>query len=107
GVKVNSGGFLFGDGGLLSVTDNGSFDMSANNASATLRAATTGTYAGVTVFEARVDGNTSKLALNGSIDIKGTLNFPSALFNLTSGGAEVGVRVIAWQMQCSGSGGIR
>jgi hypothetical protein len=107
GLKVNSSGALTGDGVFIYIKDGGSFDMSSQGASVLLHPQTTGTYAGVLLFEARGNDNTSKLSLNGSIDVKGILYFPSCSFNISSGGAEAGVRVIAWQMQITGSGGIR
>jgi hypothetical protein len=112
GLKVNSGASLIGDGVMIYIAD-GSFDSSSTGATTQLTPPNasygfTGsdTYAGVLVFQARGNNTSSSISLNGSLKMSGTMYFPAAEFDVASGGAQFGVRLIASQVKCSGNGTI-
>jgi hypothetical protein len=114
GLKVNSGANLTGDGVMIYVAD-GSFDSSSTGANTHLTPPDPAvqsfpgvtTYAGIVVFQARSDSNTSSISLNGSLTIHGTMYFPAAEFDVSSGGSEFGVRLIANQVKVTGIGNVR
>jgi hypothetical protein len=114
GLKVNSSAALSGDGVMIYIAG-GSFDSSSTGASTHLSPPDPNrhnfvgadTYAGIVVFQARGNSTTSNVSLNGTLNIRGLMYFPSNEFDISSGGSEFGVRLIANQVKCSGQGGVR
>lgn len=100
GMKI-TGGTLVGEGVMFYIKS-GSCEVSGN-AVLELSPATSGTYEGITFFQAR--GNTEESKINGTAetDLRGTLYFPSALLSLTGTAETFSNQLIAWQLDVGGN----
>src|SRR5262249_34860131 len=112
---INGGGInmtgltsLLGSGVMIYNTGGGTINLSGTGA-ISLNPMTTGTYAGISIFQDRA--NTASATLSGGANISntGTFYFPSAMLTLsgTSGTAAMGAQVIASKLTLSGGAGIR
>ena len=89
-------------------TGGGSINLSGTG-NISLNPMTSGTYAGITIFQDR--SNTASATLSGGSNISntGTFYFPSSTLTLsgTSGTAAMGAQVIANKLTFSGGAGIK
>lgn len=107
GTQNNRSGFQFTGGninanGVLIYIESGPLDLAGNGA-LNLSPMTTGTYAGVTFFQART--NTSLAQINGTnnLNITGTLYFPNNRLDLRGTGNGFGNQIIANTLTVSGN----
>ncbi len=81
----------------LSISGNGGINITA---------ATTGTYAGVALFEARTDSNTLAISGNGSSSTYGGVIYaPSASVSAGGNGGAGAGEIVSSSMACAGNGG--
>ena len=83
---------------VYSVTGNGTINFTAM---------TTGTYAGIVIFQSRTDSNTLNIAGNGtSTTYTGVIYAPDAQVNTSGNGTTATSGVIAQSLACGGNGGV-
>jgi Flp pilus assembly protein TadG len=108
GINMSGPSSILGSGVMIYNTGGGSINLSGTG-SVSLNPMTTGTYAGISIFQDR--SNTASATLSGGSNISntGTFYFPSSTLTLsgTSGTAAMGAQVITNKLTFSGSAGIR
>ncbi len=104
GLCVQAGGYAVADEAMFYVTGDGIVDIQGNGG---LRATppTSGTYEGVTIFQARDNYNESWIQGTADLDLDGTLYFPRSEFlHILGGGWGFGNQLIGWRFEIQGSG---
>jgi hypothetical protein len=108
GINMSGPSSLIGSGVTIYNTGGGAINLSGTG-SISLNPTTSGTYAGITMFQDR--SNTASATLSGGSNISntGTFYFPNAALTLsgTSGTATVGAQVITNKLTLSGGAGIK
>jgi Flp pilus assembly protein TadG len=108
GINLSGSSGISGDGVFIYNTGSGGINMSGTG-NISLSPMTSGTYAGITVFQDRA--NTAAAAMSGGSNINnsGTFYFPASTLTLsgTSGVAVMGAQFIANKFTFSGSAGIQ
>lgn len=102
--SVSGNGWVTGSGVTIYAT-NGTVNLSGNG-KITLSPPSSGTYAGVTLFQNRTSTNTISMAGNGILTIKGALYAAAAQFSITGNGSSnvVGSLLIGKSIVMSGNG---
>jgi hypothetical protein len=104
GIDVSGSATISGTGVLLYIAG-GNVNFSGNS-QGQLSPATTGTYAGLTVFQARNNSAQANLSGNANWSLSGTFYFPNAAVNL-SGNSEttLPMQFIVYDLSLSGNCG--
>jgi Flp pilus assembly protein TadG len=107
GIHMSGPSSISGDGVFIYNTGGGTINLSGTG-SISLNPMTSGTYAGITMFQDRANGNSFTMSGGSNIDNTGTFYFPSATLNLSgsSGVAVVGSQFIVNKVAFSGTSGI-
>ena len=66
---------------------------------------TSGTYAGISYFQARTNTTASSIGGTGAFDIRGTIYFPNATFGMSGNASRTIGRIIVWRLDISGNAG--
>ncbi len=107
GINMSGATDISGNGVFIYNTGSGSINLSGTSG-ISLSPMTSGTYAGITMFQDRA--NTNSVSMSGGSDINnsGTFYFPSATLNLSgsSGVANFGSQFIVNKVAFSGASGI-
>jgi hypothetical protein len=111
GLRANSAANIIGQGVMIYITDGAAVNMNSSSTRVTLsppdptRDTFPGAdiYAGVSMFQDRVDTAQASLPLSGSFNISGTLYFPSADIRVTAGGSQTGVSLICYDLTMRGN----
>ncbi len=107
GQGNNAGGFQFTGGnlnanGIHLYIDSGPLDISGNG-SINMSPMTTGTYAGVTIFQSRTNPRLAQINGTNNLHITGTMYFPNNRLDLRGTGDGFSNQIIAWQLTVSGN----
>jgi hypothetical protein len=95
---TGTGVTMYMNGGALSITGNGSVDLSPP---------TTGDYKGISYFQSHTDTATALIAGNGLYNVTGTVYVPNAIFDAQGNGdVSISGQVVSWQMVAGGNGNI-
>ena len=94
---VGNGVFIYNSSGNLSITGGGNV---------TLNPMTTGTYAGITLFQSRTNSNQVSITGSGNMSVSGTIYAPDSKLTLTGNGSTVGSRAISNTLAVTGSGNL-
>ncbi len=109
GLQVSGNATLTGDGVMIYNTGGasaGSISITGNG-KVTLTPPTTGTYAGISIFQDRDVSSAVQISGNGTVQISGTIYAPAATVQISGNGSStntVGGGFIASQVQVSGNG---
>ena len=88
-------------------TQTATYQITGSNGNANLSPMTTGTYAGVVIFQSRTNYNTLQIAGNGlSSSYSGVVYAPDATVSTYGGGGTYSGSIIAQQLSCGGNGGV-
>jgi Flp pilus assembly protein TadG len=104
GLCVQAGGYAVSEEAMFYITGDGIVDIQGNGG---LRATPpkSGTYEGVTIFQARDNYNESWIQGTADLDLDGTLYFPHSEFtHILGGGWGFGNQLIGWRFEIQGSG---
>jgi hypothetical protein len=108
GISMSGPSSISGNGVFIYDTGGGKINLSGTG-NISLNPMSSGTYAGLTVFQDR--SNTTGATMSGGSNISntGTFYFPSATLTLsgTTGVSNVGAQVIAKNLTFSGTSGIK
>ena len=108
GINMSGTTSITGNGVMIYNTGGGAINMSGTG-SINLSPMTTGTYAGLTIFQDRADTASATLSGGTNINNTGTFYLPNAALTL-SGNSGVGVfgsQFITKTLTFSGSGGVK
>lgn len=107
GINMSGTTSIVGSGVMIYNTGGGSINLSGTG-SIQLNPMTTGTYAGISIFQDRANTASATLSGGSNISNTGTFYFPAATLTLsgTSGTAAMGAQVIASKLTISGGAGI-
>jgi hypothetical protein len=103
GVSVSASGIVDGDGVMLFLLSGASLSTTGANAGLRLTPPTTGTYAGITIFQARNNAADASFAGNGTHDMEGIVYLPASNLSVSGSGAKKLGRLIVDQLTLSGS----
>jgi hypothetical protein len=108
GITVTGSSSITGNGVFIYNTGSGAINLSGTG-SISLNPMNSGTYAGITVFQASSDTSAGTLSGGSNISNTGTFYFPGATLTLsgTSGVSSVGAQIIAKNLTVSGLAGIK
>jgi Putative Flp pilus-assembly TadE/G-like len=111
---MDGGGFSFSGMGSLTALEVMLFNDGRNSSDSikisgqgavTWTPPSTGTYKGMTLFQARGDTQPVSLAGQGAMNIKGVLYVPNGLVSVSGNGNNyIGNQVVCWQMDFQGNG---
>jgi hypothetical protein len=104
GLCVQAGGYAVSEEAMFYITGDGIVDIQGNGG---FRATPpkSGTYEGVTIFQARDNYNESWIQGTADLDLDGTLYFPHSEFtHILGGGWGFGNQLIGWRFEIQGSG---
>jgi len=104
GLVIQAGGYAESDEAMFHIVDDGIVDIQGNGG---LRATppTSGTYEGVTIFQARDNDNEAWIQGTADLDIDGTIYFPRSEFlHILGGGWGFGNQLIGYRFEIQGSG---
>src|SRR5262249_52682294 len=111
---MDGGGFSFSGMGSMTATEVMLFNKGKNSSdsvkiagqgSVTWTPPSTGTYKGMTFFQARGSDQPDSFTGNGAMNISGVLYAPAALMNISGNGDNfIGNQVVSWQMNFQGNG---
>ncbi len=104
GINLSGSSSISGNGVFIYNTGGGAINLSGTG-SISLNPMTSGTYAGITVFQDRSSTTGATMSGSGNINNTGTFYFPDATLTLsgTSGVNAVGAQIIAKGLTLSGS----
>ncbi|HZW30874.1 MAG TPA: pilus assembly protein TadG-related protein [Isosphaeraceae bacterium] len=105
GLSLSGNATLAGSGVMIYNDSSGGSINLAGNGSVTLSPMTTGTYAGITIFQDRSTSTGITLAGNGTMNITGTLYAPAATLSMRGNGdSTVASQIIASAISLAGNG---
>ena len=107
GITMSGSSSISGSGVFIYNAGSGGISLSGTGA-VSLSPMTSGTYAGLTVFQNRSSTAGATLSGGSNIDLSGTFYFPSAAVTMSgsSGTAVMGAQVISKSITFSGSSGV-
>lgn len=107
GINMTGSSSIVGSGVMIYNTGGGTINLSGTG-DVSLNPMTTGTYAGISIFQDRANTASATLSGGSNISNTGTFYFPNATLTLsgTSGTAAMGAQVIANKLTLSGGAGI-
>jgi hypothetical protein len=107
GINMSGPSSISGNGVFIYNTGGGKINLSGTG-DVSLSPMTTGTYAGLTVFQDRSSTTAATLSGGTNINLSGTFYFPSASLTMsgTSGTAVMGAQMISKSMTFSGTSGV-
>jgi hypothetical protein len=107
GINMSGATDITGSGVFIYSTGGGTINLSGTSG-IKLSPMTSGTYAGITMFQDRADTNSVSMSGGSDINNSGTFYFPSATLNLSgsSGVANFGSQFIVNKIAFSGASGI-
>ena len=106
GINTSGSSSISGNGVFIYNTGGGAINLSGTG-SISLSPMTSGTYAGITVFQDRSSTTGATMSGSGNMSNTGTFYFPDATLTLsgTSGVTAVGAQIIAKNLTFSGTAG--
>ena len=107
GINMSGSTSILGSGVMIYNTGGGAVNLSGTG-TISLNPMTTGTYAGISLFQDRANTASATLSGGSNITNTGTFYFPNAALTLsgTSGTATMGAQMIANKLTISGGAGI-
>jgi hypothetical protein len=107
GISTSGNGSLTGSGVMIYNDGGGAIDLSGNGA-VNLSPPTSGTYTGITIFQARTSSTAMSISGNGNMTITGTFYAPKAPVTITGNGSSnaIGSQYIAYDLSLNGNGSI-
>jgi hypothetical protein len=108
GITMSGPSSITGNGVFIYNTGGGGISLSGTGA-ISLNPMSSGTYAGITLFQDRSDSAGATMSGGSNINNTGTFYFPSATLALSgsSGTSVVGAQIIAKSLTFSGTSGIK
>lgn len=108
GINMSGSSSISGNGVFIYNTGSGAINLSGTG-NISLNPMSSGTYAGITVFQASSDTASATLSGGSNINNTGTFYFPGATLTLSgsSGTSSVGAQIIAKNLTISGTAGIK
>jgi hypothetical protein len=108
GINMSGSTSISGSGVFIYNTGGGAINLSGSGG-VSLSPMSSGTYAGITVFQDRNSSTGATLSGSGNMNNTGTFYFPDATLTLSGNGGvtAVGAQIIAKNLTFSGSGGIQ
>jgi len=104
GVNLSGSGFVEGNGVMIFLEDGARLRTSGTSSGIRLTPPTSGTYAGISLFQSRTNHLDASIGGGGVFDISGTMYLPSAALSIAGNpGRRIG-RVIVDTIDISGDG---
>jgi Flp pilus assembly protein TadG len=103
GINLKGNSVLAGTGACLYLAS-GAF-LTTGTSGVQLSPPTTGTYAGISYFQARANTTASSIGGTGTFDIIGTIYFPNAEFDMNGNVSRTIGRIVVWRLNITGNAG--
>ena len=103
GINLKGNAFLTGTGVCLYLASGGF--VTNGTSGVQLTPPSSGTYAGISYFQARSNTTASSIGGTGTFDIVGTIYFPNAEFDMSGNVSRTIGRIVVWRLNISGNAG--
>ena len=103
GITLTGGAIVSGSGVTLFLRPGARLQIPSGTAGMFLSPPSSGTYAGVSIFQSRGNSNSSAVNGSGVLDVQGTVYFPQAALNLGENARGRIGRILADRVELSGS----